>query len=82
MLEARLKSIFYYGIVVTSRKILKSLSLQMFKLSDEIFFSEYIDNFYFFPEYIDDFSYFFQKCVQSCQHWYACQHWDNYFTVF
>ena len=50
MLEARLKSIFYYGIVVTFQ-ILKRLSCQMFKISNEHFFLEYIDNFsYFIPK--------------------------------
>ena len=37
---------------------------EMFKLSNENFFSEYIDNF----------SYFSRKCVQLFKHWYACQH--------
>ena len=57
LLEARLKSIFYYGIVVTLRN-LKRLSSQISKLRNEIFF----------PEYIHNFSYFSRKSFQLCQH--------------
>ena len=49
LLEARLKSIFYYGIVVTLRN-LKRLSSQISKLRNEIFFPNTFTTFLIFPE--------------------------------
>ena len=33
------------------------------------------------PNTLTTFLFFFQKCVQSCQHWYACQYSDIYLTI-
>ena len=49
-------------------KFLRVYRLKSSSLVVRIFLSEYIDNFFYFS----------QGCVQSCQHWYACQNWDIY----